>query len=106
MLCAPKMPEIKIGLHCSDPYPCDFHGHCWKKIPEDSIFDLSRFPQKKMFALYNRGVVSLKKIPASVKLFKSQIIQIDGISDDTAVLQDTKLIPVWIIPLLKHGAAL
>jgi len=78
-LCMPTMPEINIGLHCSNPYPCDFQGYCWRKIPENSIFELTRFPQKKMFDLFNQGVVSLKKFPASVKLSKNQIIQIDGI---------------------------
>ena len=29
-------PEIEVGPHCHDPYPCDFIGHCWKHISEDS----------------------------------------------------------------------
>lgn len=24
-------PEVAVGPHCIDPYPCDFIGHCWKK---------------------------------------------------------------------------
>ena len=35
-----EMPSIDIGQHCSDPYDCDFRGHCWQHIPEDSVFDL------------------------------------------------------------------
>jgi len=30
-------PDIDIGQHCSDPYPCDAINYCWKlqkKIPE------------------------------------------------------------------------
>jgi hypothetical protein len=34
------VPAIDIGPQCSDPYPCDFHGHCRQHIPEDSVFDL------------------------------------------------------------------
>jgi hypothetical protein len=26
--------EDDIRPHCSDPYDCDFMGHCWKHIPE------------------------------------------------------------------------
>ncbi len=32
-------PDIDIGEHCSDPYNCEFIGHCWKHIPENSVFD-------------------------------------------------------------------
>ena len=28
-----KSPPIEPGPHCTNPYPCDFIGHCWKKIP-------------------------------------------------------------------------
>ncbi len=30
-----KSPPIEPGPHCTDPYPCDFIGHCWKNIPRD-----------------------------------------------------------------------
>ncbi|NND23150.1 MAG: DUF2779 domain-containing protein, partial [Acidimicrobiia bacterium] len=35
-------PEIDIGPHCDDPYTCDFKGHCWKHIPDYSIFNIAR----------------------------------------------------------------
>jgi hypothetical protein len=30
-----KSPSIEPSDHCINPYPCDFMGHCWKKIPQD-----------------------------------------------------------------------
>ncbi len=30
-----KSPAIEPGDQCTDPYPCDFIGHCWKKIPKE-----------------------------------------------------------------------
>ena len=30
-----KSPPIEPGVHCTNPYPCDFIGHCWKKIPKE-----------------------------------------------------------------------
>ena len=30
-----KSPEIEPGPHCTSPYPCDFIGHCWKKVQEE-----------------------------------------------------------------------
>jgi hypothetical protein len=30
-----KSPDIPPGEHCTTPYPCDFIGHCWKKVPKE-----------------------------------------------------------------------
>ncbi len=27
-------PKIEIGPHCTNPYPCDFMGFCWKSVPK------------------------------------------------------------------------
>ena len=35
-------PNIDIGEQCSEPYDCDFQGHCWAHIPEVSVFNLYR----------------------------------------------------------------
>ena len=31
----PHAPQVEVGPHCNDPYPCDFRGHCWKNIPQE-----------------------------------------------------------------------
>ncbi|MCX6162902.1 MAG: DUF2779 domain-containing protein [Ignavibacteriae bacterium] len=67
-------PDIDIGPHCTNPYDCDFIGHCWKHIPEYSVFDLSRIG-KKAFELYKQGVINIKDIPDDVKLSTNQIIE-------------------------------
>jgi hypothetical protein len=59
---AEAMPAIDIGPHCSDPYDCDFHGHCWQHVPEDSVFDLRERGVDK-FELYAKGVVHQADIP-------------------------------------------
>lgn len=35
-----KSPDIKPGLHCMSPYPCDFRGVCWKKLTKDQQEEL------------------------------------------------------------------
>jgi len=57
-----KLPRIDIGPHCSDPYECDFSNHCWKHIPDDSVFDL-REKGADRFALYAQGIIKQKDIP-------------------------------------------
>jgi hypothetical protein len=32
-------PKIDVGMHCLNPYPCDFTGHCWKNVVDKSIID-------------------------------------------------------------------
>jgi len=54
-----KVPKIDIGPHCNDPYPCDFEGHCWAHIPDNSVFDLTGNGAKK-FDLYRNGIVKLE----------------------------------------------
>lgn len=59
---AGEMPVVDIGPHCSDPYDCDFRGHCWQHVPEDSVFDLRERGADK-FALYRQGIVRQADIP-------------------------------------------
>lgn len=56
------IPDIDIGEHCYSPYECDFMGHCWKHIPEQSVFSLRGRGIKK-FELYQDGIIKLEDIP-------------------------------------------
>ena len=72
-----EVPNIEIGPHCSNPYNCDFMGHCWKHIPDYSIFNIARLTADIKFDLYRQGVITfdqidLKKVP----LNRNQIMQV------------------------------
>lgn len=73
-----KCPDIDIGKHCSDPYDCDFLGHCWEHIPEYSIFDISGLKWVKRFELYNKGILKLKDIPEDYKLSANHRLQVEA----------------------------
>lgn len=51
-----KSPEVPIGTHCYKPYPCDFIGHCWKNVPQNSLLYLSSEKLEQRFKWYNQGV--------------------------------------------------
>lgn len=70
------IPERDIGLHCNDPYPCDFQSVCWEHIPDYSIFNLNRLNKKKKFDLYYQGIIKLDEIPAEYPLTDSQVVQV------------------------------
>ncbi len=57
-----EIPSTDIGPYCTDPFDCDFQGHCWRDIPEDSVFTLRDRGVDK-FALYRNGIVRLKDVP-------------------------------------------
>jgi hypothetical protein len=69
-------PPIDIGPYCNDPYPCDFQGHCWQHIPEDSVFVL-RQRGARPFDFYRRGIVRLGDIPRD-ELSGAQLMQLEA----------------------------
>ncbi|KMP10572.1 hypothetical protein UR09_05450 [Candidatus Nitromaritima sp. SCGC AAA799-A02] len=71
-------PRINIGPHCSDPYECDFHEHCWAHIPETSIFNISRLGAERKWALYNDGILKFEDLPDNYSLNPKQSIQVEA----------------------------
>lgn len=57
-----KTPKIDIGEYCSEPYECEFIGHCWDHIPEESVFDLKGRGSNR-FDFYRKGIIHLKDVP-------------------------------------------
>jgi hypothetical protein len=66
-------PEMIIGPHCRDPYPCSL-TECWDPLPEHNIFTLY-YGGKKTFEMYNSGIVTVGEIPDGYKLNEKQHIQ-------------------------------
>ncbi len=74
----PSEPEIDIGIHCSKPHSCMYHGYCWRHIPENSIFDIAGYKLEKKFKLYYDGVIRLEDIPGEYPLSRGYKIQVDA----------------------------
>lgn len=73
---APSPPVVDIGPHCTDPYDCDFHSHCWNHVPDYSIFNISRLSGDKKWELYRMGILKFEDIPPDFKLNDSQWQQV------------------------------
>ena len=73
-----EIPQKEIGPHCSSPYQCDFTGHCWKTIPDYSIFDIARLNANKKFKLYTNGILHIKDIPDEFPLSAQQKLQVNA----------------------------
>ena len=74
-------PEVEIGPHCTKCtkwYDCPLADVCWKFLPENNVFDLTRIGNKG-FDLLNEGIQSIKDIPLGYKLTDKQSIQKDTV---------------------------
>ncbi len=81
-----RVPKVDIGSHCFDPYTCSFIGHCWKHIPENSVFDIKKMHQKKKFELYEDGIISLNDIPDDYVLPESQQLQVESYKNGDSII--------------------
>ena len=81
------LPIKDIGPHCSEPYACPFYAHCSAHLPAENPITELRGSSKKVWELYNQGVLSIQDIPESFKPYKSQVSQINGVKHGTEVLR-------------------
>lgn len=72
------IPPVNIGPHCNEPYSCDFEGHCWKQIPDYSVFDIGNLRSSKKFELYNMGAIEFDQIPKDFEMGEKQWMQVDA----------------------------
>ena len=72
------MPQVDIGPHCSSPYECSFGGHCWKHIPENSVFEFRGHGKPNAFDLYRQGIVKMENVSPD-QLGWRQRLQLDGL---------------------------
>lgn len=88
-----KEPEVSIGSHCDNPFTCDYVDHCWKHIPDYSVYDVTS--GKKLEALLDLGIVDVKKIPGDFKLGKLKAIDVDAYKSNKKNV-DPKALKDWI----------
>jgi len=86
-----EAPEPGIGRHCSDPYDCEFRGHCWKGIPEHSIYDIPRLSWEKKNTLKAMGILLFRNVPDSFDLSEGQKAALKVEKSGEAFLDKKKL---------------
>lgn len=70
-----KIPDIKIGTHCFQPYECDFLGTCWKNTNEpSSVLALGKLTKQAMFDLYDQNIKRIDEI--DIETIQSKEIKI------------------------------
>jgi len=74
----PHSPDIAIGLHCHNPYTCDFIGHCRKSYSSPTVFELDAFSNEEQQIFFNQGFHSLEELANEPGLNNDQQNQINS----------------------------
>jgi len=94
-------PEVKISNHCSAPFSCDYMHHCWKHVPENSVFNLP-YAKGKAWEFYEKGILELSSIPDEINLSHRQKLQVEGIKHGSSYVDKAAIkefISAWTYPL-------
>lgn len=84
-------PPIPIGIHCNEPYPCDFQGHCWKRVSPDSVFLLEGIGEEQKFEWHHSGIGSVTDLPAEVVKEKNLGLQVQSIMNNKVMVDKPAL---------------
>lgn len=84
-------PTVNVGTHCHSPYTCEFIGHCWKKVPQDSFLYTSSVSDKDLFSIYNSGIKDNKGFRHYIEDLSLGMNQLDALEQDTYYINYKKL---------------
>lgn len=65
-------PNILIGEHCDKPHLCPFKSHCWKNVPQKSIFTIPLLKWDRKNELIKQGIFSIFDLPKDFRLTTRQ----------------------------------
>ena len=68
-------PQIQLGSYCKRPFPCPFQKHCFKDIPNNSVFTIKGLELQKKFELANNQIIEIPDVKQHIKLTEKQQIQ-------------------------------
>lgn len=94
-------PVVEIGKHCGSPFECEYKHHCWKHIPEQSVFSLYN-PRGLDWKLYEQGIFKIIDIPENVSLNHRQNLQVSGQKIEHSHIDKTSIsefLNNWEFPL-------
>jgi len=81
---ADHAPKIPIGKHCYSPYACDFIGHCWRLVPDESVFSIPAFSDDEAFHLNDQGILNIEDLVSGTNFTDTQNQQINCHQKHTA----------------------
>jgi len=55
-------PNHNIGIHCFNPYDCEFWQYCTRNLPNPNVFDIFNMHKDKKIEKYNEGLISFEDL--------------------------------------------
>lgn len=83
-------PCLEIGEHCAYPYNCAYWEYCSQHLPQPSVFDIYRLPQKKKWDYYRKSVISYADLQCRADLNEKQCRQVQFQLNDCGTHTDKK----------------
>ena len=81
------LPDVSIGLHCSEPFDCAFQERCWPKDP-DHISNLYLIGRKtRCQENMDAGIHRISEIPATKKLNFTARRQIRAMKEQRLIVE-------------------
>jgi len=111
----PNEPNVAIGDHCKNPYPCPFKDHCWAEVNGRSlVFDIPRLHFEKKEQLRENGIIFLDDLPDDFSLTEKQQDHVDMVRnggtriDSEAISQalDKLEYPLHFFDFETYGSAI
>lgn len=69
-------PENSIGMHCTNPYNCEYWQYCTRNLPKPNVFDIAGMYKSTKFKKYDEGIVSFEDLQYE-NINKKYLEQID-----------------------------
>lgn len=76
VLAKDEEPDITIGARCFEPYECDYSPHCWRHVPEYSVYDV--FQMKKAEEIAKQYGVELEQLPENIRPSGQKAIDLES----------------------------
>ena len=81
-----KEPDVSIGARCFAPFECDYRDHCWKHVPDYSVYNV--FQKPKAEEISRKHGVSLEKLPHNIRPGGVKALDVESyLSDETIIDQ-------------------
>src|SRR6266705_2992517 len=85
---AGALPDVPIGLHCSEPRECPFMKRCWPDSP-DHIVQLCGVGPKRAAAYFQRGIQWIRDLPPTERLNFQQRRQLKAMAENRLIVEPT-----------------
>lgn len=102
----PHAPLVNIGVHCHLPYTCDFLGHCWKMVPNNSFLYTTALPDEQLFECYFGGFGTNQRLLERLDPEDEEAKQIEALENNTYYIDYKTLFALAPNPKPRHVAYL